>query len=246
MYPRPCTPASPRVPSPARLAALGTLCLVGAAPLAAEPLPGGDIAVLQNEEVKVVQALLYEKTGRLEVGAALGLTPVDPWVRSGSLGLTAAWHRSEILGFELNVHGLTGTQTAEADRLAALGVAVDSYSPRAIVSVDALVTPIYAKLNVLGAAVVHYDVYLAAGVGAFVARRSFLEGVETGDAELPAWNTPASLNIGLGQRFFYRAGDHLQSVRLDARDHLYLASNPDESRWVKHNLHLTLGWSIFF
>lgn len=213
----------------------------------ADPLPGNDLGLLANEEVRVVQENLYEKAGHLEVGASLGAIPNDPYYLAGTVGVVGLYHLSETLGVGLAIHGATGGPTQEADRLSEFGgAAVDSYAPTLLVDLDAQWTPIYAKLNLLGQAVVHYDVYVAGGVGAFLARRSILEGVSAGaDPAVGAWNSPASVNLGLGNRFFFRAGDKVQAVHLEARDHLFLAENPDGSRWLKNNLHLTLGWSIY-
>lgn len=216
---------------------------------AAEPLPGKDLGVLENEEVKVVQENLYEKAGHLEIGAGVGLIPSDPWYRAGTFGLSGTYHLSEALGLELSGHFALGRPTRQAETLADFGgAAVDGYAPRALVSVDALWTPIYAKLNLLGQVVLHYDIYLSGGAGIYLARRSLLEGVDA-SGEDPAggsWNSPASLNLGLGHRFFYRAGSRAQSIRVDLRDHIFLAEDPGGDRWPKHNLHLSAGWGIFF
>lgn len=233
---------------PASLA-LGAFILALGAPTGAvaEPLPGSDIAALDPGEIRIVQDLLYEKAGSVEASLALGFIPNDPYVLSGSLGLGATYHLSETLAVEGTFNFFGNRETAEGERLGVYGVAVDGYSPFLQGGIGATWTPIYAKLNLLGRAILHYDLYLAGGAGAFLAERTLLAGVDNAsESGLERFNSPFSVNVGLGQRFFLRPDTRTQSVKVEVRDHLYRATTPEGEGWIKHNVHITAGWGVFF
>ena len=225
------------------------IALIPGSLLAADPLPAADLGVLQDHEVQIVQDLLWEKAGTVEVGLHTGLLPADAFTVGLSAGLSAAYHLSEGLAVEVAAHGIRSSASQEAETLAEFSnIQVDSFSPTAIVQANLQWSPIYAKLNLMGQAVVHYDIYFSGGAGAFLAERTLVAGAETADGEtpIPDRNNAASINFGTGQRFFFDMVGRSGVLRLEARDHLYRVDNPDGSAWTKHNLHLTCGVGVLF
>ncbi len=149
-----------------RLLALGLLL----APQAAYSQETVDIGVVKQSDLSVVQKLLYPKTDRTELGVHLGWMPFDALLTTPNLQLTVDRHLSESLsiGGGLGVgYGLKNSMYRELES-PLYGVAPDAYRYLASARVGAQFAPIYAKMNVGGKKIVHYDVYGGAHLGAAI------------------------------------------------------------------------------
>ncbi len=209
------------------------------------PAPEEELGVLADRDLAAVQRPIFSTSGKLEVTVQAVTIPTDPYVLSVHGSAIGTWYFTERLAIEALVGFGNGRETDQSTRLQALGIRVDTYTPRFISSVNVQWTPIYAKLNLLGVRIVHFDTSLTAGAGAFVARRTIYNDVEpTPDAE--RFNNPASIDVGINQRYFLRAAGQMLALRIDARDYLYVQQTLEATRVVKHNWYFGAGLSWFF
>lgn len=202
------------------------------------------LGVLTYRELAAVQKPLYSPQGMLEVGLQSAILPADVYVFSTSLGAQGTLHLNERLGLELNAQYSWGFETYASRTLREQGIRVDAWSPLTFVTLDAVYAPIYAKLNLMGQQILHFDVAVVGGAGLFVSERTLYNDVNAADGAA-RFSQPVSLNAGLLHRYYVRILGHACAVRLDARDHLTLMQTLDGAFWLKHNLLLGLGFSTF-
>lgn len=209
------------------------------------PAPDEELGLLANTDLAAVQKPLFSMRRKLEVSGHTALLPGDPYVVGVLGGVGAAYYFSERLAADVLLSYGNGFETFESTRLQELGVRVDSYTPRFVCSFNAQWTPIYAKLNLLGYRVVHFDTSLTGGVGAFVARRTIYNDVEA-SPEAARFNLPASINVGINQRYFARIANHTAALKLELRDYLYVLRTVTDTSGIKHNWFLSLGITWYF
>ena len=69
--------------------------------LAQDSIVPVDLGLLRDEEIAVVQKILYTMEGRSELGIHLGIMPFDPYTTAPVANVTYGRHRSETLGWEV-------------------------------------------------------------------------------------------------------------------------------------------------
>jgi outer membrane beta-barrel protein len=200
--------------------------------LAAGP---NDLGVLADRDVRVVQRQLYDKAGRAEVGAALGLVPFDPWTRAAQLALRANLHRSDSLGVGVQIAGSYAFPTSTWDTLSTppYNVAVEAYGPLA--SADATVewSPVYAKMNASGR-ILHHDLYVLGGAGVTLEQSVLPSGDRAWCPTVP---------LGVGARVWL---DRATALRLQVRDDLLVQTRAQSGTTaLKQNVVLSVGLSRF-
>lgn len=208
------------------------------------PTPSENLGVLTHRELAAVQQPLFGTNGKLELGVQSGILPADVYVFSTSAGLQGTLHLNDRLGLELNGQYSWGFETYASRTLRTQGIRVDAWSPVALVTVDAVYAPIYAKLNLLSKRIVHFDVAVVGGGGLLISQRTLYNDVSAA-ADASRYGMPLSLNAGLLHRYYVHLFGQQVALRLDARDHLSLMQGLDGNFWLKHNLLLGLGVSTF-
>lgn len=222
-----------RVPSPASLAATLTASWLVAGPALAQE--SVTVGVLDDEDIEVVQDVLFPKDGKTEVGVHLGWMPFDPLVTTPNLQISIDHHLSESVAVSALIGGGYGLKTARYVELEgpAYGVAPYAYRYLASALVGATWSPIYAKMAVNAKKVVHYDVYLAGRLGGTLEQSVIPNGGIT---------VAPTLSLGVGARFFVNDG---LAVRFEIRDDLMAEYRKLTSAWYfKQNGALYLGVSF--
>jgi len=196
-----------------------------------------DVGVIKNEDVKIVQKLLYPKADRLEMGGHLAVMPFDAFTFTPAAALTVAKHIREDLGFEgvlMGGYSLKNTRYTELEG-PAYGVSPDAYRFLGSVMVDAQYSPIYAKMNVAGQRIFHHDIFFTGGLGATI------EQAMQPDNSLASAPT---LGLGVGARVFTGGG---YALRFQLRDDILRekrAKTVDTQGWfIKQNVSLVIGIS---
>lgn len=189
------------------------LALLGALPWAARAQDPVDLGVLRQDDVVVVQRLLYPKTDRTEIGAGLGWAAWDRYTTTPALNLGVDLHQSESLGLSLQLgvgYGLKNGTYRELERVH--GVAPYSFRYLGSAMFGATWSPIYAKMSVAKRRVVHHDLYALARAGATLERSIIPEG-----------GTPIAptVSVGVGMRVFTPGN---LAIRVEARDDVMLES----------------------
>lgn len=211
---------------------LSLLALLSGAALAQETV---DVGVIKESDVRVVQRLLYPKDGRTELGVHLGIMPFDGYLVTPNTQWSFDSHRSEsfAIGGVLGLgYGLKNATYRELES-PTYGVAPDAYRYLGSALVGVQYSPVYAKMNLNGARILHHDVYGAARAGLSVEQSVIPSG---GMAFAP------TISLGVGARIF--TGDK-GALRIELRDD-FLVERRDltQSTHLKQNANLTVGWSI--
>jgi outer membrane beta-barrel protein len=196
-----------------------------------------DVGVIKDDDVKIVQKLLYPKADKLELGAHLAMMPFDAFTFTPAMAFTVAKHMREDLGIEgvlMGGYSLKNTRYNELEG-PAYGISPDAYRFLGSAMVDAQYSPIYAKMNVAGQRIYHHDVFVTGGLGVTI------EEAMQPDNSLALAPT---LGLGIGARIFTGGG---YALRLQLRDDILRekrAKTVDTQGWfIKQNVSVVLGLS---
>jgi outer membrane beta-barrel protein len=209
-----------------------TFALLAATAFAQDPV---DIGTIRDEDITVVQKLLYPKTGRTEVGLAVGVMPFDAYITTPNAQLNYSQHFSEKMAFSLAIGAGWGfkTQTYKTLESPAYGVAPYAYRYLGSALGGVEWSPVYAKLNWNGARISHFDVYLT-GRGGVSLESSVIPG--GGLAIAP------TLSPGIGARIFTKKN---AAIRIELRDDLLLEYRKlAQSFAFKQNANVMVGYSV--
>ena len=216
---------------------ISTLLLSAAlfSPFASSAQDTVDIGVIKNSERRVVQKLLYPKEGRTEFGVHVGVMPFDAYLVTPNLQFSFDLHLSESLSISTTLGGGYGLKNATYSELEgpAYGVAPDAYRYLSSLLAGVQYAPIYAKMNLNGAKVVHFDVYGAARGGITLEQSVIPKG---GFAVAP------TISLGIGTRFFW--GDRY-AIRVELRDDGMIEKRKlTNSIHFKQNANVTVGFTM--
>jgi len=191
-----------------------------------------DIGLIRDSDITVVQKLLYPKEARTEIGFHVGVMPFDAYLTTPNAQLSFVRHFSERGAFSVLLGGGYGLKTRVSTQLESPAFGVAPFSYRYLGSALAGVewSPIYAKLNLNGAKVVHFDVYFPLR-GGLTVEQSVIPG--GGLAFAP------TVSPGIGGRFFL--GER-SALKVELRDDLLLEYRSlTDSLEFKQNADVTLG-----
>ncbi len=191
-----------------------------------------ELGVIRDDDIHVVQKLMYPKDGRSEIGVHVGIMPFDPYITTPNAQISYNSHFNEQVSLSIVVGGGYGFKTGVYKTLESPTYGVAPYAYRYLGSVlgGLEYSPIYAKMNINGAKVLHFDIYGAARVGGSI-EQSVLP-----DGELAFGPT---LSPAVGSRVFL--GERT-AARLELRDDLLLERRAITSSWnFKQNANVTFG-----
>lgn len=201
------------------------VALVGTSPVMAESLDEELEEYWATErDLEVLKERLYHRDGRIGVGLFTGLLSSEPFFYYFPVGLRATYHFSNTVGIEvggafMDAPGILTHNTELTDFLefylgeAGFDTATDTHD-RFLWRGNAtlLWSPFYGKLAALQRKLIHFDLNLAAGLGAV--------GVERPNANRSEAISTVTPELVLGAGFhIYLTPDFL--VRLDGRGFLY-------------------------
>jgi outer membrane beta-barrel protein len=161
------------------------LCIVAllAAPVLADPEPSDTISAVQKRPLRQAHRLELWSYGQMSVA--------DPYLQRWGGGLRAMWHVREGLSFGLDASGL-GTWATEELVIAKreLNARILESRERAAVAAMASIAPLYGKVALPGDALIHFETFLDAGMGAAFTETDAGRGVRP------------MITGGIGQRIF--------------------------------------------
>lgn len=210
--------------------ALVALGLGAAVPASAQDTV--DIGVIRDEDITVVQKLLYPKDNRTEVGVHLGVMPFDAYLTTPNAQVSFVNHLSEKVALSLLAGGGYGFKTGVYRQLESPAFGVAPYAYRYLGSAIAGVewSPVYAKLNWNGARILHFDVYVAGRVGVTVEQSVIPSG---------GLGIGPTVSPGIGGRFFLGKGS---ALKVELRDDLLFEQRSLTQSWeFKQNADVTAG-----
>ena len=212
--------------------ALATLTLLAASvqpAFAQEPL---ELGVIRNDDIHVVQKNLYPKTDRTELGVHLGVMPFDAYVWTPNAQLSFNSHMSESMSVSVVAGGGYGLKTGAYRTMESPAYGVAPYAYRYLGSVIGGLewSPIYAKMNLNGAKVLHFDIYAAGRAGVSLEQSVLPDGSIT---------LAPTLSPGIGSRVFLGKNT---TARVELRDDILLENRSITQSWhIKQNANVTFG-----
>ncbi|MBC7386864.1 MAG: outer membrane beta-barrel domain-containing protein [Cryobacterium sp.] len=190
-------------------------------------------------EIEVVQNRQYSKKNRLSLAVAGGTVSTDPFLNVKSVGGALGFHFSETLGVsavyrkyvvsnsnyldELQSGLITGTpSTANTNR------------PNSFMGGEIEYSPLYGKISLSGASIVHYDAHILLGAGMT-------------DTDSGKYFTPT---VGFGPQFYL--GNSV-AIRMDYRLAVFketiretvLTSRPNAGERTNYSHQVSLGLVLF-
>jgi outer membrane beta-barrel protein len=193
-----------------------------------------DIGTIQEEDIVVVQRLLYPKDGRTELGVHLGVMPFDAFLFTPNLQLTFDRHFNEKVSLSVALGGGYGLKNGTLRELESpeFGKTPDAYRYLGSLLVGAAWAPIYAKVNLDGARVLHHDLYGVVRAG-ITLEQSIIEG----------FSPSPTLSLGVGARVWT---SERFALRFEVRDDMLIQRRSlTESTHFKQNVNLTIGFVRF-
>ena len=191
-----------------------------------------EIGVIRDEDIAVVQRMLYPKVDRSEFGVHLGIMPFDPYLTTPNAQFTFTRHLTNTVAFSSVLGGGYGLKTNVYKLLESptFGVAPYAYRYLGALLLGIEYAPIYAKMNLNGARVYHFDIYGVAR-GGLTVEQSVLP-----DGDLAFGPT---ISPGLGMRLF--VGDNT-ALRVEFRDDVLLERRAiTQSSHIKQNANVSFG-----
>ena len=192
-----------------------------------------DVGVVTQSDILVVQKLLYPKRGVTEISGNFGVMPFDAYTITPTLQVGLDFHTSESFSWGAVIGVGYGVKTGTYRELETqYGVAPYAFRYLGSLLAGVAWAPIYAKANIDGAQVVHFDIYLAGRAGATVEQSLIPEG------GVPVAPT---LSPAIGNRIFLGKG---LGLRLELRDDILLQPRKlTENLKLKQNVLLLIGVS---
>jgi outer membrane beta-barrel protein len=202
-----------------------------------------EVGVLGNEDIRVVQKMLYVKKGHHEVGFMLSTQPWDAYTGGVMLGFDATFNPSENVGVEIMVQGGYGFSNGHYRDVSFLGtnirgeltgLAADARRQLAGGSLNIVWSPIYAKLAWGTKAVAHFDVYGTLGVHGYLTQQIDPDG-KLGGVVGPS--------IGIGTKFFL---SRKVALKVDLRDHISMEVRRYTGKFtVRNNFQFGIGLAFY-
>ncbi len=195
----------------------------------------------------IVQNRFFLKANRFEATPIAGYVPNNPFARRYIGGILLAYHLSESLSAEgaimyspdLDVNDLKGL-TSTLVQIAYQGdPSGDFQQPVEKMILGATFAgrwaPVYGKINLLGEQVLNFDFYGTGGLGLLSISEYYATyntdygtGAEGGDSVVALAHqenkSKIAVNLGVGFDFFLTQS---LALKLDARNYLYVDSEPD-------------------
>jgi outer membrane beta-barrel protein len=191
-----------------------------------------------QDRIKAVSRKVFLKEGRFELQPAIAVTTNDPFFRTWQIAGRGAYHLNDAFALEIGGNWVPPYFIEKLPPVDLLRQQARLVNQDATLFglVDAGVTfsPVYGKLAILSDAIIHFDAFVAAGVGA-VFDSNFSD-------DNPLNFVHPTMNIGAGLRVFLL---RWLVVRADLRDYVYPQDRQNIST-LQNLLVFSLGVGFYF
>jgi outer membrane beta-barrel protein len=128
--------------------------------------PAGERDAALGDRVKAVQRKGFLKRGRWEIGASFPVTVNDAFYQKLGAGGRVAYHLHDSFALRLRGDTFSSIRTGRAreGKIAFSSQLLSSQLDRQLL-LDGVWSPVYGKVSVLGGRIVHFDLFLLAGLG---------------------------------------------------------------------------------
>ena len=197
-----------------------------------------DIGSLKDTQIKVVQRILYTKTGKAEYGGHFGVMPFDAYTFTPKVELTYGQHLSEMLMWEAGLGFGYGFKNGTFSELEgpSYGITPDAYRYLSNISATVQYAPVYAKMTWDGERILHHDFYALGGLGLTI-EQAFMEDGSIAVAP--------GISIGAGARVFLPNG---AIIRVQVRDDILFQGRAKTAQvqgfYLKQNTSISVGYTL--
>jgi outer membrane beta-barrel protein len=202
-----------------------------------------------DSRIRPVSGALFVKDGRHELGPVLGISLSDAFFTKYLAGVRYAYHLSEAFSVGASASFAASSASGAVARCDAQGEGCRTPSKDdlrhtpgdfgAVAGLDVSWAPLYGKISVLAASVLHFDTYLLAGAGMLQTRIA----PPGRDAVEETWRPEG--HVALGQR--YTLGPW-GTIRIELRDMLYgieVQGRQGPADRLENQLMFNVGLSFF-
>jgi outer membrane beta-barrel protein len=200
-----------------------------------------------ESEMGVVQNRTYSKAHKFEFQILGGMINSDPFVSTQNLGARLGYHFNEYFSAHIlawkswaRPSSTQNNLLGSGESINQIGTALNTDYANYYYGGEFQASLLYGKLSLLGAAIIHYDLHLLAGLGA--------TGTESG--------TDFTQHIGVGQQFYVSKSTsividyrlmHYNNMLINksdtANDYLGVIPGSNTSSWSNV---FTIGFGILF
>ncbi|MBI4405513.1 MAG: outer membrane beta-barrel domain-containing protein [Deltaproteobacteria bacterium] len=215
------------------------------------PCFANDIPPDQDEYERSIDAVLrhkhFYKKGHLEFTPVVGVMPYDSLINHYMLGGRAAWHFTDHFSWEILDAQITFPSTTSyfTGLVKDKGLSdVQTPQLKMLLGTNFLVSPFYGKVRIVGRSVLHFDIYLLAGLGMAKAEQLRLSASGVGgdvSESILRSNFDPMATVGFGIKLFL---NNVLGLVVDMRD--YIVYTPIYgNKQIKSNFSVFGGLSIF-
>lgn len=187
----------------------------------AAPAPAPVKKTTLEDKIKSVQHRVFIKKGRLEIAPMFNLGLNDAFNQKYAVSAGVGYHFLESFGLEAGFGYAFATKTTNQTYLAKENLTIpDNGTLKYFFQLNAEWSPIYGKFSFFAWKIIHFDLYLTAGIGATSVEYTGWD--YNADTQTSTGSDMSGLhvapNIGIGERFFLT--DWL-TIRFELRDTIY-------------------------
>ncbi len=195
----------------------------------------------------VVRHKEFYKAGKIETGFVAGVMPYDSVINHYMLGGRLAWHFADHYAWEIADVQLVfpSVSSFTNDLITSKGISnLQTNKLHFLVATNFMLSPLYGKVRIWGANVIHFDTYIVAGLG-FAKDDTARYGTNAmGGAPqeiILRSGIDPMFDFGLGFKLFL---NDAMALNLDIRDYVLFAQTYNQTQ-LKSNFSVYLGISFF-
>lgn len=169
----------------------------------------------KDDDFSVVQNRAFSKKGKFFGTAHAGLAINDPYYSGSYLGLTGGYFFNESWGVEVNYLNSSFDKSRSFKDILSLGGGPKANELKSKLSINAVWTPIYAKMSVFDRKIIHFDMGLILGVHQIGYENPYSTAAFTNASQIVEASKKESsigYTIGIMQQFYFREN---MAVRVD-------------------------------
>lgn len=166
----------------------------------------------KDDDFSVVQNRAFSKKGKAFGTLHYGVAINDPYYTGSYLGASGGYFFNESWGVEANHVTTNFSKSRSFKDIISLGGGPKANEAISKTSINAIWTPIYAKMSLFDRKIIHFDMGLTFGLSQFKYESKYDSNAGGGLAELGRSANSTGYSIGLMQQFYFSS---FAAIRVD-------------------------------
>jgi outer membrane beta-barrel protein len=206
----------------------------------------------KDDDFSVVQNRAFSKKGKYFGGLHYGVAINDPYYTGSYLGASGGYFFNESWGVEGTYKSTNFTKSRSFKDILDLGGGPKANEALSQIGVNAIWTPIYAKMSLFDKKIIHFDMGLVLGMSQFTYDSIYDRDGTAGGTTLDGKKSSSvGYSIGIMQQFYFQ---RFLAIRVDfinsfsTQDTLVFKDNPSTTKAGTKNISdtsLIIGLTIF-